>query len=79
MRIYMFTSQARTDLHAFAGDEAGSKLPPRFAPWGLTGALKSNQALPHKISRPVIERAIANEGYQLWRMRPAGKAQSKQA
>ncbi len=70
MRIFMFTSVAKSGLHAFAGDEAGSKLPPKYAPWGLTGTLTARQAPPHSFSRAVIEQAIGTAGYQLWRMKP---------
>lgn len=69
MRIFMFVSQTREDLHAFAGDETGSKLPSKFGPWGLTGTLNAREAPPHKFPRRVIEQAIAMEGFQLWRMR----------
>jgi hypothetical protein len=72
MRIFMFTSQAKDDLHAFAGDESGSKLPAKYGPWGLAGTLSSRQEPPHKFSRRVIEQAIATEGFQLWRMKPKG-------
>ncbi|MBZ6076512.1 hypothetical protein K9B37_09490 [Microvirga sp. WGZ8] len=67
MRIFMFVSQSKDDLHAFAGDEAGSKLPAKFGPWGLTGTLQSRQAPPHNFSRRTIEQAISSEGFQLWR------------
>ncbi|MFL5153294.1 hypothetical protein [Microvirga tunisiensis] len=72
MRLFMFTSQAKDDLHAFAGDESGSKLPGKYAPWGLTGTLGSREAPPHKFSRKAIEQAISSEGFQLWRMKPKG-------
>jgi hypothetical protein len=72
VRLFMFTSQSRNDLHAFAGDEAGSKLPEKFGPWGLTGTLASRTAPPHNFSRVAIEQAIGREGFQLWRMKPKG-------
>lgn len=72
MRIFMFSSQAREELHAFAGDEAGTKLPAKYGPWGLTGILNAREAPPHKFSRRVIEQAIASEGFQLWRTKPKG-------
>lgn len=72
MRLFMFTSQAKDDLHAFAGDEAGSKLPAKYGPWGLTGTLSSRETPPHKFSRRTIEQAIATEGFQLWRMKAKG-------
>ena len=72
MRLFMFTSQAKDDLHAFAGDESGTKLPAKYAPWGLTGTLNSSEAPPHKFSRRAIEQAVSTEGFQLWRMKPKG-------
>jgi hypothetical protein len=72
MRIFMFASQAKDDLHAFAGDESGSRLPAKYGPWGLDGALSSRQSPPHNFSRQHIEQAIATEGFQLWRMKPKG-------
>ena len=33
MHIFMFKSQARSDLRAFAGDSSGSKLPAQHGPW----------------------------------------------
>jgi hypothetical protein len=72
MRIFMFTSQARDDLHAFAGDEGGSKLPSKYGPWGLTGSLNARTPPPHNFSRRVIEQAIMTEGFQLWRNKSKG-------
>ncbi|AWM86093.1 hypothetical protein [Microvirga sp. 17 mud 1-3] len=69
MRIFMFASQSRDDLHAFAGDESGSKLPAKFGPWGLTGTLQARQSPPHNFSRRAIEQAISAEGFQLWRVK----------
>jgi hypothetical protein len=72
MRLFMFTSQARQDLHAFAGDESGTKLPAKYGPWGLTDTLNSRETPPHKFSRRAIENAISTDGFQLWRMKPKG-------
>jgi hypothetical protein len=69
MRIYMFKSETRTDLRAFAGDLLGSKLPERHGPWTATGAIGPDKAPPHKLSRETIEKAIDGEGFQLWRLR----------
>jgi hypothetical protein len=73
MRIFMFVSQTKEDLHAFAGDEAGSKLPDKYGPWGLTGTLSAQETPPHKFSRRIIEQSIAMDGFQLWRMKPKGR------
>jgi hypothetical protein len=69
MRIFIFKSQTRVNLRAFAGDIAGSKLPDRFGPWHYVRTVPRNMPLPHSIERPGIERAIENEGFQLWRFK----------
>jgi hypothetical protein len=74
MRIYIFKSETRDRLHAFAADPAGSKLPENHGPWTVTGIIGPTSPPPHKISRDAIEQAIAAEGFQLWRM--AKKAQA---
>ena len=69
MRIFLFESKTRQGLHAFAGDIAGSKLPDRVGPWRLISGSPPGGALPHKIPRRMIERAIGVEGYQMWRLK----------
>jgi hypothetical protein len=71
MLIYMFTSEAGPNLHAFAGDSAGSKLPEKHAPWIAAGLIKSDQHPPYRFSRAKIEQAIKLSGFQLWRLKPA--------
>jgi hypothetical protein len=68
MRIYIFKSETRSDLRAFAGDLMGSKLPENHGPWTATGAIAPDNAPPHNFSRHAIETAIDAEGFQLWRM-----------
>jgi len=68
MRIYIFKSETRKDLRAFAADLAGSKLPQNHGPWTSTGAIGPDNAPPHNFSRAAIEEAIDAEGFQLWRM-----------
>src|SRR6266508_2324610 len=68
MRIYIFKSEARKGLQAFAGDLAGSKLPPQHGPWTATGAIGPEKAPPYKFSRTAIEEAIEAQGFQLCRM-----------
>jgi hypothetical protein len=65
----MFKSETRKDLCAFAGDSAGSKLPSQHGPWIATGVIRPDMAPPHNMSRAAIEKAIAGEGFQLWRMK----------
>jgi len=70
MRIYMFKSETRRQLHAFAGDPMGTKLPQHHGPWTVTGVIGSERAPPHQFSREAIEQAIEAEGFQLWRLAP---------
>jgi hypothetical protein len=71
MLIYMFASEANPNLHAFAGDPSGSKLPENHAPWIAAGLIKSDQHPPHRFSRAKIEAAIKLSGFQLWRLKRA--------
>jgi hypothetical protein len=69
MRLYIFKSETAKELRAFAGDPSGSKLPGHHGPWSVTGVVAAGNAPPHKLSREAIEKAIATEGFQLWRLR----------
>ncbi|MFZ1882563.1 MAG: hypothetical protein WAU53_02920 [Rhodoplanes sp.] len=69
MRIYVFKSETRKELHAFAGDASGEKLPKQHGPWTVTGVVAEDRAPPHGFSRDAIEKAIDAEGFQLWRVR----------
>ena len=68
MRIYIFKSETTRELRAFAGDLAGSKLPENHGPWSITGVITEDKVPPHNLSRGTIERAIADDGFQLWRL-----------
>jgi hypothetical protein len=76
MRIYMFKSETRRQLHAFAGDPAGSKLPQHHGPWTVTGVIGADRVPPHRFSRAAIEKAIGGEGFQLWRLAPKDEARA---
>jgi len=78
MIIYRFASNVLPGLFAFAGDKDGKKLPPKYAPWGRTGRIQQHEDLPYKIDRGSIEHAIADQGYQLWRMKKPAKAKAKE-
>jgi hypothetical protein len=69
MRFYIFKSETRNELRAFAGDSVGSKLPKSHGPWTVTGVVAAESAPPHSLSREVIEQAIDVDGFQLWRLR----------
>ncbi len=74
MRFYIFRSEANSDLRAFAGDVAGSKLPEKFRPWHAVGVVGAGKAPPHNLPRDEIEKAIDIRGFQLWRIKPKAKA-----
>ena len=69
MRIFVFRSHSRPGLGAFAGDNAGNRLPEKFGPWRLVATVPHNVALPHGVARPGIETAILGEGFQLYRLK----------
>jgi hypothetical protein len=73
MNIYMFKSEGKSELRAFAGDPEGSRLPDQFRPWHAVGVITTGRALPHNFSRTTIEKAIEADGFQLWRVKPAIK------
>jgi len=68
MRIFIFKSEASLDIGAFSGDLAGLKLPSRFKPWRVVGAVAPDKDPPYKLSREVIEAAIRERGFQLFRL-----------
>ena len=74
MRLYIFKSDVSGELRAFAGDITGSKLPERFRPWHVVGAVAPDAVPPHGLSRAGIEKAIGADGFQLWRLKPKAKA-----
>jgi hypothetical protein len=71
MRIYMFKSQPKPELRAFADDRSGNKLPEKFAPWHVTGVVTEERKPPFNLPRGKIEDAIREQGFQLWRMKAA--------
>ncbi len=73
MRIFVFKSETKQGLHAFAADLVGSKLPDRFKPWRATGAIAPDRKFPYNLSREAIETAIRDQGYQLWRVKKSAK------
>jgi hypothetical protein len=69
MKLFIFQSGGKSGLRAFTGDSDGRMLPPRFAPWDITGIVAAAQALPRGLPRGVVEREIRSHGFQLWRLR----------
>jgi hypothetical protein len=69
--IYVFESTGRDGLRAFAGDRTGSSLPARHGPWKVLANISLRQRLPHALDRKVVEEAIAEHGFQMWRLKKA--------
>jgi len=67
MRIFIFKSEANR-LRAFGGDLIGSRLPNQFKPSRAVGAIAPNQQPPYNLPRDVIETAIEDQGFQLFRL-----------
>ncbi len=76
MRIYIFKSESRDELRAFAGDISGDKLPKNHGPWTATGVIAAGKAPPHNLSRDTIEEAIGMDGFQLFRLRKKRKGRA---
>jgi hypothetical protein len=58
MRIYIFKSETRKELRAFAGDPMGSKLPQNHGPWTVMGggrAASGQKDGSQNLIRPMIE------------------------
>lgn len=67
MMFSIHTFANGSGLNAFAGDADGTRLPERHGPWRRIGSTRRNQALPHGIDRSMVESAIEEHGFQMWR------------
>jgi hypothetical protein len=69
MQLYIFKSEANRDLRAFSDDQGGHKLPKQFRPWHAVGVVKADARPPNNLSRDVIEKSIADNGFQLYKLK----------
>jgi hypothetical protein len=69
MNIFIFKSESNRELRAFSNDQGGLNLPPQFRPWHAVGVVKPDSPPPNNLSRAVIEKSIADTGYQLWKLK----------
>jgi hypothetical protein len=74
MRLFMFKSEGTRGLQAFAGEPGGQQLPPRHGPWTAVGVVREDKAPPHRMSRDIIEKSIADQGFQMYRMKQKADA-----
>src|SRR5438477_435197 len=47
---------------------SGSRPPQRHGPWHAVGVIRPDVDPPHRLPRAAIEKAIGDQGFQLWRM-----------
>ena len=69
MRIFIFKSEAGSGLRAFAGDSDTRVLPSNHGPWHAVGVVRPEADPPYNFKRDAIEQAIANQGFQLFRLK----------
>jgi len=69
MRLFIFKSEGNRGLHAFAADPGGEQLPSRHGPWTAVGVVREDKDPPYQMSREVIEQSIADQGFQLYKMK----------
>jgi hypothetical protein len=70
MRLFMFKSGSCA-LRAFTQELDPRVLPSQHGPWYPTGVIREDAQPPHNFSRDAIEKAIADRGFQLFRLKPA--------
>ena len=51
MKLFIFQSGGKSGLRAFTGDADGKMLPPKFAPWGMTGIVAAARRCPRPSAR----------------------------
>ena len=68
MRIFIFKSESGA-LCAFAGDSDTRVLPTQHGPWHPVGVVRADADPPYNFKRTAIEAAIANQGFQLFRLK----------
>lgn len=71
MNIFIFKSASNGELRAFSNDKGGLNLPAGFRPWHAVGVVKDGTAPPNNLSRDVIEKSIADSGFQLFKLKAA--------
>jgi hypothetical protein len=69
MNIFIFKSESNRELRAFSSDKGGLNLPAKFRPWHAVGVVKPDTAPPNNLSRDVIEKSIADNGFQLYKLK----------
>jgi hypothetical protein len=71
MRLFMFKSEGTRQLHALAPDPGGKQLPSQHGPWTAVGVVREDKDPPYRMSRVAIEKSIADQGFQLYKIKKA--------
>lgn len=74
MRIFIFKTAASSGLRAFTGDSDARVLPSSHGPWHPIGVIRPEVDPPYNFKRDAIEKAIAANGYQLFRLKKKSAA-----
>ena len=69
MNIFIFKSESNRELRAFSNDKGGLNLPAMFRPWHAIGVVTPTAPPPNNLSRDVIEKSIADTGFQLFKLK----------
>lgn len=72
MRLFIFKSESGA-LCAFTAELDTRLLPSRHGPWHPIGVVGPEVAPPHNFPRDIIEQAIADRGFQLFRIKKEQK------
>lgn len=76
VRLFIFKSESGA-LRAFTGELDTRVLPSHHGPWHPVGVVGPDAEPPHNFKRDAIERAIADRGFQLFRLKDKERAETR--
>lgn len=71
MRLFMFKSENKRGLRAFAADPGGEKLPTRHGQWTVVGVVRKDSEPSYSMKRKFIEKSISDQDFQLYKLKRA--------
>ena len=63
---HYFRSERRPDLHAFADDSAGARLPAADGPWRLVRSVAPGEGWSGAVDRSAVEAGVGLNGFYLF-------------
>ena len=63
---HYFRSERHPDLHAFADDSSGAKLPREDGPWRLVRSVDPGEGWTGAVDRSAVETGVRMNGYYLF-------------